>query len=515
MLKYFYTWYLLVAVLILNTIGCMGQSMVSIDANHTFQRMEGFGASDAWRMQYVGANWPLEKREQIADLLFSMEEDDKGNPKGIGLSIWRFYIGSGSKEQGDSSGIKSEWRRTECFLNADGTYDWSRQRGQKWFLQAAKTRGVDKFLAFSIAAPTFMAINEKGFSIKEDPRINVKPGMLDDYAGFLIDVVAYFDEKEDIHFDYLSPFNEPQWDWATNRQEGTAATNEDIYLFTRYLSDELAKRNLTTELVLGEAGDIQYLNSANGSEIYGNQIETFFDPKSPLYLKDLPQVKPVITGHSYFTTWPVNKLIKTREALKAKLDEYNDLGYWQTEFCILENSPETGGGGKRDLGMSTALYVARVIHADLTITNAASWQWWTALTTFDFKDGLIYLDTGDDDDLFNRDRMKTDGKIRDSKLLWAFGNYSRFIRPGMIRVKASANDDRALQVSAYKGADGKLVTVVINHENSDQKIELEGALKASAMYITDETRNLKREKVKGNEVKVPARSVVTITGKLQ
>ena len=87
------------------------------------QVIDGFGASDAWRCQFVGKNWPMAKRNKVADLLFSQEVDKKGNPKGIGLSIWRFYLSAGTAEQGDGSDIGNVWRRGECFLNADGTYD--------------------------------------------------------------------------------------------------------------------------------------------------------------------------------------------------------------------------------------------------------------------------------------------------------------------------------------------------------------------------------------------------------
>ena len=81
-------------------------SKISIDTNTRYQTIEGFGASDAWRCQYVGANWPEPKKNRIAELLFSKEVDKKGNPKGVGLSIWRFYIGAGTTEQGDNSDIK-------------------------------------------------------------------------------------------------------------------------------------------------------------------------------------------------------------------------------------------------------------------------------------------------------------------------------------------------------------------------------------------------------------------------
>ena len=91
------------------------------------QTIHIFGASDCWRVKYIGKNWPIEKRNQIADLLFSSELDSWGNPKGIGLSMWRFNIGSGSHEAGDNGGVASLWRRAECFLDKEGDWDWDKQ----------------------------------------------------------------------------------------------------------------------------------------------------------------------------------------------------------------------------------------------------------------------------------------------------------------------------------------------------------------------------------------------------
>ena len=92
--------------------------------------MDGFGASDAWSMQHIGL-WPDSVRLQTADWLFSTENDSKGQPLGIGLSIWRFNIGAGSHDQGRESGIGSHRMRTGCFLRPDGTYDWTQQPGQR------------------------------------------------------------------------------------------------------------------------------------------------------------------------------------------------------------------------------------------------------------------------------------------------------------------------------------------------------------------------------------------------
>lgn len=496
--------------LLLGIYGIATSQQIVLEPSKTYQEIVGFGASDAWRTQFVGAHWPLEKREQIADLLFSLEQDATGNPKGIGLSLWRFCIGAGSSEQGDSSDIGNEWRRSESYLNADGTYDWSKNQGQRWFLKAAQERGVDQFLAFSLSAPVHYTLNGKAYSIKGDERINLQPGHFDAYARYLTNVLQHFEQQEAVSFDYISPSNEPQWDWSNPGQEGTAATNEDLFVFIRYLSTSLAKSGLKTRIVFGESGHLDHLFRDYKST--GNQIPTFFDSASPLYIADLPSVEPIISGHSYFTTWPIDSLINTRRKLQASLAEYPNLNFWQTEFCILEDSPEIGNGHKRDLGMSTALYVARVIHADLTIANAASWQWWTALTTFDYKDGLIYLDTGDSSDLFNRDQMKVDGAFHESKLLWALGNYARFVRPGMDRIEATIEDlNSSTSVSAYKkGKD--LVLVLTNHNERAAQLALPADFTMSAAYLTDERHDLTSVELGEPLIELPAKSLLTITG---
>src|SRR5690606_1612077 len=118
-----------------------------------FQTIHNFGASDAWSLQFVGANWPAQKQARIADLLFSLEEQTDGSPVGIGLSAWRFNIGAGSAAQGEERGTGDRWRRADAFLRPDGGFDPSAQPGQRAFLRAARARGVEQFYAFSNSPP--------------------------------------------------------------------------------------------------------------------------------------------------------------------------------------------------------------------------------------------------------------------------------------------------------------------------------------------------------------------------
>lgn len=490
---------------------------VLLDSSVTYQTMVGFGASDAWQCQFVGRDWPLDKRERIADLLFSREVDAAGNPKGIGLSLWRFNIGAGTAEQGEDSGIRNSWRRAECFQNADGTYDWSKQAGQRWFLQAARRRGVERFLAFPNAPPVHLAFNGKGYATTNLPHFNLKLGRTDDYAAFLADVVEHF-EKEGFHFDYLSPFNEPQWNWNEAKQEGTPALNVELHALVHALSKELSRRKLATQLVIGEAGTIGHVAKKMDDDGRDNQARFFFSPDSPSYVGSLPNVAPIISAHSYFTVWPLDQQVESRQKLREALKAVNPkLGYWQSEYCILERNDEIGGGGRRDLGMNTALFVARIIHHDLTIAQARSWQWWTAISQVDFKDGLVYLDDGSQGETGRMGprtiSLMTNGVVRESKLLWALGNYSRFARPGMVRIKCEVLPAQSyangLLASAYTDAMGNVIVVLVNLSEGEVHCEL-GTGKDVDVFTTSSSDNLKKSRQKASGVSLPARSLGTI-----
>lgn len=506
---------------------------LKVYSTQELQTMDGFGASDAWRCQMVGKYWSEDKKNEIADMLFSREVDENGNPKGIGLSIWRFYIGAGSMEQGAGSDIYDEWRRAECFQASDGTYNWQKQEGQRWFLQAAKKRGVEKYLAFTISPPVHMTINGKAFSSQKQ-KMNIKEGMMTDYADFLVDCIENLQKNEGVTFNYLSPANEPQWDWLAGSngkasQEGTPATNQELYQLTALLGERIRSRGLSTKIALGEAAAINYLYGKVGNDSRDNQVDAFWNPSSSLNIASLPNVENVITGHSYFSVWPIASQIQHRQSLNTKIKQYSGLKYWQTEYCILENPGESeipgGGGNQRDLGMKTAIFVARIIHNDIVVSNASSWQWWTALTRADYKDGLVYLDDGTNNGGQTPNYCKNDGYARASKLMWALGNYSFFVRPGMVRIQIeNQNPEPAstdVMISAYKdNSTRKLVIVAVNAGDKERtyKLDLDKQIKNNKLtpYITSASSNLKKgTEVSADNIVIPAQSVITLIGEFQ
>ncbi len=494
------------------------------------QTIHSFGASDCWGVKFIGKNWPLDKRNQIADLLFSKDLDANGNPKGIGLSMWRINVGAGSYEQGAASKISSEWRREECFQNAAGVYDWNKQAGNRWFAQAAKARGVENFLLFSIAPPVQMAKNGLAFGDggAELGKLNLKADKYDDLADFLTEVAKNYTQAG-IPIQYISPFNEPQWDWTAKggseaSQEGSSATNAEAFQLIKELQTQLTNKSLTSKLAIGEVAQHSYAyGPITGNPNRSDVINYFWNPTSPGYIGSMSGVEKIISSHSYFSQPDMASLISNRQSLANKVTAANQgLNYWQSEYCILSDEDNIAGGG-RDLGINAALYIARVIHTDLAIANASSWQWWLGISPSDYKDGLVYVADANGN-MGELPATKNDGLVYKSKMLWALGNYSRFVRPGMIRVEATIEGITSpqtaaakLMISAYKNPTTKeLVIVVINMSNTGEKIKLAGLNFATAQlktYTTSDNKELQfTESAAGENIKIGAKSIVTFTG---
>lgn len=484
-------------------VGFVGQAQqITFNPNKTFQTMHSFGASDCWSMAMIGQYYPESKKKQIAEWLFSLDTDEKGNPKGIGLSMWRFNIGAGSFEQGEQSKIKSEWRRAESFLT-NGSYDWGKQMGQQWFLSAAKNYGVPYTLGFLNSSPVQMTANGLAMGSGKLGEWNFNRAKIDAWTSFVTSVSSHF------QFTYLSPFNEPQWDWGPGKsgeasQEGTPINNTDLAWATRKLAEKFQQTQTQTKIVIPEAGQLNYLYDPKSNRPgQDDQIENFFSIGSPHYLGNVKEVEPLVSGHSYFTTSPAQYRIDTRQKLGKKTKEKN-LAFWQSEYCILgDNAGEINGNGV-DLGMKTALYVAKVIHADLTEAHATSWSWWLAVSANDYKDGLIYTFNGSNKG--ENDGNKFDADLHDSKTLWALGNYARFVRPGMKRIEANINQPNCL-VSGYTDMKTNVFILV----NSGKAFELNFANQPTIkIYTTSTDHNLAYKQVENGKINIPEASITTL-----
>jgi len=473
--------------------------VLHIDENKTYQTIRNFGASDAWSCQFVG-NWPDEKRNAIADWLFSMDTLSNGNPKGIGLSLWRYNLGAGSAEQNNESGIKDEWRRASLTVSELNPVS-KKVVAQNWFLSAAGKRGVLQFLGFFNSPPVQLTKNGKAFSNKG--QCNIDSNNFQDFADYTVKAIREIKKSTGITFNYISPVNEPQWDWSDGGQEGCPYSNEEISSIVKIFSKSFQQNKLLTKLLIAESGDLKYLLAVNGKKGRDEQVHDFFSSSSPYYIGNLPNLSRVIASHSYFTTSPFAAAATLRTQVKDSIAKIKNLEYWQSEYCILGDNNGEINGARKDTGMNAALYIAKVMYEDLAIADASAWQWWTAISAYNYKDGLIYIS-----------KNETSGDFSDSKMLWAMGNYSRFVRPGMKRINVAITSKEVL-VSGYKDMrKGTVVLVVVNESAEEKLLTADQASNFSnkkiITYTTDATASLAKSNTTFNELVIPAKSVVTI-----
>lgn len=491
---------------------------IVIDASIRYQTIQGFGASDAWNTDAVGDSWSTTVKNDIATKLFSKAVDASGNPLGIGLSRWRFNIGAGSSEQA-ASNITNTERRVECFLNSDGTYDWTKQSGQQWFLRQAKSFGVEQLVAFINSPPRFYTKNgnTNTGNTSTSQGTNLKADSYDKFVTFITTVLKHFNDAG-TPFAQISPINEPQYAWDSG-QEGCPWLNTEVKTLVDKLNVSLVNNGLSTKILLGEAAKYNYLYSTNSNSAKGDQYYNFFSPtQTTTYVGNNSLLLPGLCGHSYWTDTDDATILSTRQNLYNKSVEFGK-EFYQTEYCMMT---DYYGSDKN----ANSLFLGKMIYADLAIANACTWDYWTALERERWSQyNRFYLirlqpNGGDYADL------SAGGTISADKNLWTLGNYSLFIRPGYKRIDLTGASDLAgLMGSAYIAPDNsKIVVVYVNWGTSSlitaqnfKNIPDGYRIKSITPYVTDASNNLsvKTNIAEGETYTISPRSVTTMVIQLE
>ncbi|WP_417015454.1 glycoside hydrolase [Alistipes sp.] len=498
--------------------------LVTINAAAQYQTIAGFGASDAWSPETVGTLWTA-GRDGISEALFSREIVN-GQPRGIGLSMWRVNLGGGTAEQGDESGIKDATRRAQSYLNEEGTgYDWTKCAGQRYFLDRAKTFGVEKVVLFSNTPPVQYTLNGKGYS-DNGAHANLQADRYDDFADYMADVAQHY-LSLGYPVTHISPVNEPQYNWqysSDGGQEGSGWANAEVARLARELDASLSERNLGVDILLGEAGDFTYLYSqTSGNADRSDVIRNFFSPSSQNYVGDLAHVKKLICGHSYWTDGTWEGMRSVRSNLRQSAEQYG-LELWQSEWSMLGDGYSTDEfvGYEAASEMDIALYMAKVIHNDLTVAGVTSWSFWTSMDVprWGQKCRFMLIALGDGTNEF--DIRNGEGAWKAAPTLWVLGNYSLFVRPGYHRIALTLNESRSFFGSAYASPDGKrIVAVYTNLSNKPVKLvetrENFGAEPRSIVkYTTSATSSLRETVLNVDDaVLLDAESVTTVVYDLE
>lgn len=190
-----------------------GAVNVTVDANSKYQEFEGWGTSICWWGNIIG-KYPQQSRDSIIDLLFD-------TTNGLGLSIVRYNIGGGDNPSHSHMGAGKMMDGFKA--SATAQYDWTKDAGQRWCLDAAKKRIPSSWFiseAFSNSPPYWMT-NSGCASGNSGGSNNLKTDYYDDFADYLTEVVKKFRDDWGVTFRTLEPMNEPMVGWTANGgQEG-------------------------------------------------------------------------------------------------------------------------------------------------------------------------------------------------------------------------------------------------------------------------------------------------------
>lgn len=454
---------------------------INVDTQKTYQTMESFGTSGAWWSQYVGGftkevdDSGVSSRESIAQLLFDKEG-------GIGLTSYRYNLGAGSADSKKGT-FQDVHRRAQSFETAPGEYDFNKDENAVWFLKKAVELGVEEVVLFCNSPLERLTDNGLAHMTEGGSRVNIQPEKYGEFAVYCMDVAEHFVE-EGIPVKFISPINEPQWDWY-NGQEGCHYEPDQIAELYLAFLDELEKRPALEGVKLSgpESGEWggkatqQYTQAILGNE----RLAAHFDG---------------IDNHSYWSDKTAKESFRNWMTV-----HYPDVKLRTSEWCEMVNGS--------DVTMDSAIHLAQQIAEDLRILRVVSWQNWVGVAPGGYRDGLIYID-------------EKSQKYRALKRLWSFGNYSQFIHRDYVRVEIAADtreQEKMLPV-AFTGVNGdgkeELVMVFINEGVTAQEFVLKGCgdYTKMACHETSDSNDLacvlEGEYTEDTVITIPRLSVVTV-----
>lgn len=368
--------------------------------------------------------------------------------EGAGLSILRLGIGS-SPAGSPYDHMVSHQPEDPGGPDAPPEYVWDGDdNSQVWVAREARRYGVERFYANAWSAPGYMKDNGD-----DKNGGTLRPEWAEAYARYLV-AYADFYKKEGIRITDLAFTNEPDY---TAPYASMRLTPEQAAEFVKVLGPIARGMNVVCCDSFGW----------DQARAYTRAIEA--DPEARRWVK-------IHAGHTYAS--PVDGPLPTDR--KVWMSEWNPNGdTWNENW-------DDGSGYD---GMTVAL----AVHDALTLGRASAYVFWFGASRGATR-ALMQIDD-------------TAGTYRVAKRFWALAAYGRFVRPGAVRVDASAADP-ALKVSAFRNRDGSKVVQVIN--TGTEPVTWHGVRGRATAYLTDSTHDLAPSKIVGGSVTLAPRALTTI-----
>lgn len=230
-----------------------------------------------------------------------------------------------------------------------------------------------------------------------------------DWATRLVAFAGALRQNAGVDLYALSVQNEP--DHTATTYDSMLVSNAEFVDFVNVLGPQLAALNPRPKLAVGDFSNWNLLWGLAGA------IEA-----NPLTLAWVD----IYATHQY---WGVSSYLAGRPR-----------PLWQTEMSSFEAF---------DPGIANGLQVAKWIHSALTAGNVSVWNYWWLYNPYnEDNEGLIGHPA---------DRSAI------TKRLYTMGNFSKFVRPGWVRVDVAGGPVANLFVSAYRHpSSGEFAIVLVN-----------------------------------------------------
>ena len=433
--------------------GVSAQATVTISSARQYQRIAGFGVSEGFGQAKTLMGEPASVQQQVLSLLYSPT-------RGAGLTILRNEISADAGFTIEPRAPVSAAGKPSYLTLAEVGQD----QGQLWFAEQIKAGyGVSDVFADAWSAPAFMKTNDSPVdhgTLCGVPGASCKSGdWRQAYADYLVQYAKDY-AAAGVPLSFVGPENEANPPPRGALQAGSSPVIDSMSMspaqtagFMAILGATLARSGLSTRAECCASIGWNY------AQQYAAAIETD---------KAANTATALFTSHGYFV------------APGSPLKGWSKPA-WETEWAPLSSQPWDPAWD--DGSPSSGFAWAQNIYTGLTAANLSAFLYlWganmnTSAVTGGPNAGLVEV---------------TGHTVAASGRLWAFASYSRFIRPGAVRIGATTSH-AGLDVTAFRNSNGSIAVIVLNSAHSRQAatFSLPGLSGAQVTpYLTDTSHGL-------------------------
>lgn len=402
-------------------------------------KFQGWGTSLCWWANRVGYSDVL--AQKTADLFYGDE--------GLRMNIARFNIGGGDDPTHHHiTRTDSNMPGYTVYNNGNVTYDWNADYNQRNVVQRAiKACGDDMIVEmFSNSPPYYMTNSGCSTGNKDSGKNNLRDDQYTAFAEYLAEVCAHYEKYWGVKVQSIDPMNEPYtnfWGAFSYKQEGCHFDqgNSESKILVE-LKKSLDKRGLNDVIVCGTD-------------------ETSIDTQIDSFNKLSSEAKSIL-GRIDTHTYGGSQRSKLKETALA-----NGKNLWMSEV------DGSGVSGTNAGEMGAALWLAERMVLDCNELNCSAWILWQAI---DNHISSVGMNGNKDKGMVNvnggfwglavADHDKNEVIL--TKKYYSFGQFSRYIRPGMTMLKSTGNT-----MAAFDEKTGRLVVVAINSGSSAQEFNVD------------------------------------------